>query len=122
MFSWHDNLKRYTYVRRLTNWSHRRRLLRQVKNGRSVRCTRWRGRIINLTRKTCDGWILQSKRFQARNHAELRFAHKLALLCQHCALKQNIERRLKLQVQCIMGKTGAEFSTSKANATSDYLS
>lgn len=112
MFSWHDNLKRYTYVHWLANWSRRCRLLRQVKNGCSVRCTRWRERIINLRRETCDGWILQSKRFQGRNHTVLRFAHKLALVCQRCALKQITEQLLNLQVQCIMGKIGAEFSRS----------
>lgn len=104
MFSWHDNLKQHTYVRWLANSSRRRRLLRQVKNGCSVRCTRWRERIINLIRETRDGWILQSKRFWARNHAALRFAHKLALVCRRCALKQNTERLLNFQVRCIMEK------------------
>lgn len=123
MSPWHDNLKRYAYVRWLSNSSHPRRLLRRVKNGCSMQCARWRERIINLRRETCDGWILQGKRFQARNHTALRFAHKLVFVRQCCASeeKKNTEQLLNIQVQCNMGRTGTTFSRSKVNATSWFI-
>lgn len=84
MFSWHDNLKRYTYVRGLVNSSRQWRLLLQVKNGCFVRRTRWQEGIVNLTRETCDGWILQST-FKPRDTtsrelpANLHFCVKIVL-------------------------------------------
>lgn len=50
--------------------------------------TRWQEGIVNLRQQTCDGWILQSKQFRAKNHTEEIFAHKLALVCRHYARKE----------------------------------
>lgn len=41
------------------------------------------------TGETRDGWILQSKQFQAKSHTEEIFAHKLAVLCRHHAPERN---------------------------------